>query len=302
MNKKILFPLILVIVAGLAFLVFKLGVFSFQAKAAVQIDSTPKARVFIDSVEQGVTPFESGKIEAGKHEIKLVPVSETDGASSWEATLDLVPGIFTVVNRTLGKSAANSSGIIISMEEITSRKSASIQVISIPDQAVVKINNESKGFAPVMLEGINPGSYNLTVSLPGYEERQIPLNAVLGYKIKVQVQLAQTIEGIVEEATPSAEVEGAVDEKVEEEEEVVEKEESTVSIEKPYVKIKETPTGWLKVRSEPSSAKGDETVLAKANTGDTFPYLDETTSGWHKIEYEEDEEGWVSGVYSELVE
>ena len=33
-----------------------------------------------------------------------------------------------------------------------------------------------------------------------------------------------------------------------------------------------------------------------------YPYLEEEENDWYKIEYEEGEEGWVSGVYAELVE
>ena len=49
---------------------------------------------------------------------------------------------------------------------------------------------------------------------------------------------------------------------------------------------------------EPSASA---TEAAKVNPGEMFPYLNEEKSGWYKIEYEEGKEGWVSGVYVELV-
>ncbi|PIU33403.1 hypothetical protein COT04_00245, partial [Candidatus Shapirobacteria bacterium CG07_land_8_20_14_0_80_39_12] len=48
------------------------------------------------------------------------------------------------------------------------------------------------------------------------------------------------------------------------------------------------------------------TETAQIKPGEMYPYLDEEkldTSGgkWLKIEYKKDEEGWVSGVYVDLV-
>jgi len=61
-----------------------------------------------------------------------------------------------------------------------------------------------------------------------------------------------------------------------------------------------TPTGFLRVRSEPSTA-GEE--VAQVDPGDRFPYLEtDEDTGWFKIEYEDGEEGWVSNQYAKKVE
>ena len=67
---------------------------------------------------------------------------------------------------------------------------------------------------------------------------------------------------------------------------------------KPYVKVKDTPTGFLRVRMGPSTSA---TETAQIKPGEMYPYLDEEKDGWLKIEYKKDEEGWVSGVYVDLV-
>lgn len=293
----------------LAGLVIKSKFLGRPGPAALQVSTTPKSTVFIDGSQVGITPFFDDKLKPGEHTIKLTPEATTDSLSSWEGKVTLTPGILTVINRNFGKDESSSSGEVISLEKISSRDKATLAIISTPDQAVVKVNGEPKGFAPVEVENLSPGDYKVAIAAPGYEERNVTAQAIAGYKLTINVQLAQTIEGIAE-ATPSGEEE----EKEEEEEKVTPTPKSTPTPtptpktspkptltppEKPYVKIKETPTGWLRVRAEPST-EGEE--LAKVDTGEMFSYLNEEKSGWYKIEYEEDKEGWVSGVYCELVE
>jgi len=273
--------------------------------AALQVSTTPKSTVFIDGSQVGITPFFDDKLKPGEHTIKLTPEETADSLTFWEGKVTLAPGILTVINRNFGKDESSSSGEVISLEKISSRDKAALAVISTPDQAVVKVNGEPKGFAPVVIEDLTAGDYKVAVAVPGYEERNVTAQAMAGYKLTINVQLAQIIEGIAE-ATPSGE---------EEEKEVVKEEATTTPTptptpktspkptatppEKPYVKIKETPTGWLRVRDKPSS-EGEE--LTKVDPGEMFPYLNEEESGWYKIEYEKDKEGWISGVYAELVE
>ena len=63
-------------------------------------------------------------------------------------------------------------------------------------------------------------------------------------------------------------------------------------------KIKTTPTGWLRVRSEPSL---DGTEITRVDTGGIYRVLEEQT-GWVKIRVSDTSEGWVSADYVELVE
>lgn len=299
---------VVVLVAVLGGLIIKNKFFSRPGNGALQVSSTPKAVVYIDGEQKGVTPYFSDQITAGEHTIKLEPESTTDEFISWEGKVNLAPGIITAINQNLGKTLAETSGEILSLEKISSRNTASLSVVSNPDQAVLKINGEPKGFTPKLEENLTPGDYQVVVSSPGFEERTINAQTVAGYKLTVSVKLAQEIEGI-EEATPSGEIEEE-EEEAEEEEVEEEEEEASPSPEgspkpsptppdEPYVRIEETPYGWLRVRAEPSTESEE---LTKVNTGEAFPYLDEEQNGWYKIEYEEGEEGWVSGTYAELVE
>lgn len=58
--------------------------------------------------------------------------------------------------------------------------------------------------------------------------------------------------------------------------------------------IKETPTGWLRVRSAPS---GEE--VGKVAPGETYNLISED-SGWYQIEYNSSESAWISADYAEI--
>lgn len=291
-NWLIGFAVVLILV--LVGLIIKSKFLAKPGPAAISISTTPQATIYIDGVQVGTTPYLNDKIQAGEHAVKLVPQSTTDSLATWEGKVNLTSNILTVINRILGLSESASSGEIIWLEKIASKDKSSLAVVSVPDQAVVKIDGEPKGFAPVVLDGLNPGSYQIVIASPGYEERTVSAKTVAGYKLIVNVQLAKKIEGI-EEVTPSAE-------KAEVSPSPTPKATPKATVtppEKPYIKVKETPTGWLRVRMGPST---DATEAAKVKPGEMFSYLGEEKSGWYKIEYEKEKEGWVSGVYVDLVE
>ena len=66
------------------------------------------------------------------------------------------------------------------------------------------------------------------------------------------------------------------------------------------VEILSTPTGFLRVRAEPSTAA---TEVSQVKPGERFAFIEENeTKDWFKIEYEKGEEGWVSSQYAKKVE
>jgi hypothetical protein len=62
-------------------------------------------------------------------------------------------------------------------------------------------------------------------------------------------------------------------------------------------KVKGTPEGWLRVRSE-ASLSGTE--LTRVNENQTFPVLEEK-AGWVKISVSEKIQGWISSSYVEIM-
>ena len=327
MKRNILIAIVIVLVLVLVGIILKTKVFSGPTLAALKISSDPKATVFVDGTQMGVTPFFDDKIKVGEHIVKLVPDSSNGDLGSLEKKVNLVSTALTYIDYNFKSKQSETFGQILSLEKITSRDKAALSVISVPDQAVVKINNDPKGFTPVMLEDLDPGSYQITVSSPGYDEKTIAaVNLIAGYKIKIEVKLAQKIEGF-EEASSAGQSLGVGDSvpdstndsptptekvtstptpsptgtksKLTPTPTSISSDSSSDSVSKPYVIVKDTPTGFLRVRSTPDSSSTDNEI-GRANPGDKLPYLGEQQSGWYKVTYK-NQTGWVSGTYVNLV-
>lgn len=294
MNKKWLIAAAVVLILVLIGLVIKMKFLDRQGPGALQIDTTPKALVFLDGSQMGATPFFNDKIEPGEHVVRLVAEGSGEDSASWEGKVNLASGIKVVINRNLTADRSEASGEVLTLEKIDSRDKALLAVVSMPGQAVVKIDGEPKDFTPALFEDLTPGNYQVVISSPGYQEKTIAAKTIAGYKLVIDVQLVKEMEGI-EEATESAELE----ENLTPTPTVKAKTSPVLELEAPYIKIKDTPTGWLRVRSKPSTASEE---VGRVNPGETYPYLDEEENGWFKIEYETDKEGWVAGTYVKLVD
>lgn len=294
MKTKGIIIIVVILALVLVGLIVKSKFFGTQGPGALQISTNPRANVFLDGTQVGVTSFFDDKVASGEHTVKLVPES-TGGETlvSWEGKVTLLPGILTVINRNFAVNEAESSGEIMTLEKFGRKDKSALAVVSIPDQAVVKLSGEPKGFTPLTLEDLSPAEYQIVISSPGYEEKNVSARTIGGYKLIVNVKLAQQIEGI-QESTPSGETEGG---EVTPTPKITPKAEAIPPV-KPYVKVKETPTGFLRVRVEPSTSA---TEAAQIKPGEMYSYSNEEKNGWLKIEYETNKEGWVSGVYVDLI-
>jgi len=284
MKRQLVTLLILaVVVVGAAFGVTKLvmGLRSSR-QAGVKIISIPQASVFIDDDLKGKTPFDQ-KTSAGTYLIKLTP--EGTETASWQKQIDLQAGLITYINRELGESELTSAGEVLILEN-TGEDKSSISVISTPDGATVALDGQEKGTTPLLLSDIEPGEHTLFVFAPGFRDRQVKINSTQGHKLIVDMQLA-LVAG-EKEATDSAEKSS----------EEGSQEGDAKSSSSATLKILDTPTGWLRVRSEPTLSASES---AKVDPGDEFELLDEQ-EGWYKIEYEKGKEGWISSRYADKVE
>ncbi|MDO8514968.1 MAG: PEGA domain-containing protein [bacterium] len=275
MTKRAIFISIIgviLLLLGIGLLV-KIFVLDGQGVAAVQIQSFPKADVYLNDTKVGQTPYKDEKLKPGDYAVKL-----TADALLWTGKVKLYNDTITFINRDLADIAENSGGEILTLEKLVDDKSMEVAVVSQPDGAIVKVDGKSVGTAPLTVSDITPGDHEIGLSYPGYRDRFVRGRAVAGYRLNVAVQLGKTDDAPVvtptpKQATPSA------------------------TLAKPYVTIKETPTGWLRVRFSPSTSA---TESGRVNPGDKFPLLDEQT-GWAKIRFKDLLEGWVSDSYVEKV-
>lgn len=262
----------------------------------LRVNSDPTASVFLDDKHVGRTPIDKFKQASGEYVIKIVPESATSGLSQWEGKIKIGTNLLTYVNASLAESELNTAVDVLWLEKITSRQSE-LDVITNPDGATVSLDDVTKGVTPIVLNNITPGDHILMITSPGFITRNFKIKTTVGYKLIAQVKLGLSTGGTVSSATPSATptilptgsikptpkgTPGA----------------TPTDPPKPFVIIKDTPTGFLRVRVEPSTTA---TEAARVNPGDKFPLVDSGT-GWYEIQYDATSKGWISAQYAEKVE
>lgn len=293
MKNKLIFlgslTLIFLIVVLLRFLIFdKTG-----KMGRLKILSSPTAGVFIDSAAKGNTPLEI-RLDPGEYLIKLIPEGESKGSVTWEGKAKVYEdGALTYITRDLGTSELTSAGQILTsvkMKESPSGKAGQVTIETDPPGAIVFLDNDEKGVAPLTLEEVPMGSHEMAVFLPGFFRQSQKINVDQGYNVQAKIKLSldkthktleQELEDKRNEATKEAEVQNTAS-----------------STSKKSLIIKDTPTGFLNVRDEPSvSGKKIAEVVPK----EKYDYKDEK-NGWYLITVKGGDEGWISGDYVEVNE
>lgn len=267
--------------------------------AGLEINSAPVAKVYIDGVDRGPTPFSDKNMKPGQYTVKLIPEESSSSYSPYETKLNLITSATAVISRTFAAADSDSSGYIYELEEQPGGKSY-LSVISDPDTANLIIDGVVKGYTPASKLELSPGVHELSLTSPGYKPLTLSPNILPEHNLIVKIKLgSDTIVLASPSPEPSPEASSSPSPSSSPTSSpMVSPKASSSPISLPYVIIEETETGWLRVRKEPSS-QGDE--LGKADVGEKLKYLGETTEdGWHKIEFE-GSPGWVSGKYASLV-
>ena len=284
-----------------------------RKKSALSVETTPKATVFLDGEHLGQTPYYNEKLKKGEYVLKIVPESTGQALNPWEGRVNLSPGILTVVKRELGLTSDSSSGAILSFEPLADKNAVSISVVTTPDGAVVNLDGEPKGFAPLSIDNISEGDHVLVISSTGYQEKSIKAKTVKGNKLIASIQLARDTSEVVEdaaaegegtesEATPSASPKSSPKATPKSSPKASPKADADAEeLARPYVEINSPDIGWVNVRSEASTGGGDDTIVTKVDHEEKFPLVN-TDSGWYQIEYADGKNGWISGKYAEKYE
>lgn len=276
----------IIILGCIAFLVM-LAIFLFinrsdSKPAGLKINTSPVATIYVNGSFVGKTPY-SGTNPPGQISLKLIPNQENgDKLLAYETKVNLVSGIQTVIDREFGVTEETSAGDVISFDKI-GRNSTGLLAVSSPDGSQIVIDGVSGGFTPFNSTSISPGSHKITIKKEGYQDKTLTLKVVLGLRLTLFVKLAKANPKVdLPTPTPSSQVS------------------------KIYVTIKDTPTGFLRMRTEPGKL-GEE--IAELKPGQKYLFLDRdaTASGWYKIQYQDPAPGlpngitgWVSNLYSSL--
>lgn len=268
-------------IAFVVFVVVKLVVdIAAKKEGRLQVLSRPNAAVFVDNVMKGNTPFTS-TFKEGEYLLKIVPDGVATSAASWQKKIAVVNGALTHVDVALEPTDISSWAEVFWLTPLGMfDKKTSLEITTEPSGALIYIDNDEKGVSPLVMENITTGNHELSVFMPSFSRQSKKINISAGFALHGYVKLAldpsQKTQYMIETPVPTAT--------------------AAASIKEPTntVRILDTPTGWLRVREEPTLA-GSES--AKVNPGQRFELLDEQT-GWYKIRIDATKVGWISSSYA----
>ncbi|HZQ30053.1 MAG TPA: PEGA domain-containing protein [Patescibacteria group bacterium] len=270
MNK----PLAILIASLVAIAAFSLTVFIFGknlGKGALQVTSDPASKVYLDGKLIGQTPLckceLSQMLSSGEYSIKLIP---TEGNSNpFETKLKIEPKVLTVVDGTFSDDGPSAS--VITLSKLSDKNDAEVQVSSFPADAQVFLDSGQVGQSPILQKNVTESDHEIKLIKKGYKDKIVRIRTVKGYKLETLVFLGINPQDITNISSPSA----------------------SISVQK--VLILDTPTGFLRVRSDPSLGGSQ---VGQVLPGGKYDLLNEQT-GWFKIKVSDQIQGWISSQYAE---
>lgn len=290
---------------GLFILFILIRFFIFERpnqQGRIKVLSSPTAGVFLDNVPMGKTPFES-KVAPGEYMVKLIPEGEDSKTVSWEGKITVYANTLTFISRELGTSDLTSAGEILTvtkMEQKPDGETGEVSVVTEPAGSIVFLDNDEKGIAPLVLKDVPAGEHELAVFLPGFFRRTQKIYVDKGHVVVANFKLAldKTHKTLEQELTENQKEASESAETTDNESSEDTTSASTSASSADTLTILDTPTGFLNVRDEPSTAG---TQIDQVSPGDEYEYTDER-NGWYKIKLTDGQEGWVSGTYVEVNE
>lgn len=233
-------------------------------RTGIRIEASPVAEVSIDQKLVGKTPYESDQLSVGEHLVSLKAVDDGGKEMSWQANVPLNSGTVTVVNRELAQTEATSSGEVITLE-----KGVGAIIISTPDQADVNVDGKNVGKTPLRLDSLAVGEHVFILGRSNYLKRSIKAATIDGYRLSMNVDLALSEADLTQVNTQPLQA-------------------------SMQVVIKSTPTGFLRVRKEPST---DADEVGRVKPGEVVTLLEEVP-GWFRIRLTDNSEGYISSAYA----
>ncbi len=276
---------LLVLLLVTSFLTSGCSILDWKAKSGLQVVTNDvRSSVFLDGVLLDTTPYINKEIKPGEYLLQIQP--DDPEYVPYSTRISLYNGFLTVIAWKPGKTPETSGGVTYEAEPLPNGNNTKLTLISIPDTAIVQIDSAQRGFTPLSLEDLLPEHHDYQVALPSYETQKHTIDLIKGYHTRITVKLAK------EEDLNSLETQSTLgsDQK---------------SPSPSLKKLKILKTGLfrnakegVRVREMPDSSS---TELDFALTGDVYNLVESSSEGWHKIQIE-DQEGWISGKFSEVVE
>ncbi|MCD8484099.1 PEGA domain-containing protein [Candidatus Woesebacteria bacterium] len=283
----------------------------------VQVTDGGSAQIFLDDLHLGQSPIQQEGLKPGVYTLRIEP--ELSDKQAYETQIRLYPGSITSALWSFAGDMPTGTGDILELEPLPTNTRAELSVITVPEGASVLLNDTTYGLSPVILDEIEPGEYSLTINAVGHVRKTLPVQVQPGYRLHIFSRLeTDTAQNIIPDPTPTPDASADSSDETDTDTTAsttppgitpdadetstpapssARTRSQTTLPEKPYVTITETGTGWLRVRSEASSA-GEE--VARVDVGTNHPYKS-TLNGWYEIEYAPGQTGWISGQYGTII-
>lgn len=271
--RKLLFYISPVVLALGVFLII-IGFFYSKnpGKGALQITSIPKSKVYLDGKYVGETPFckcdQNDLLPVKSYDLILTP--EESDLEKFEYRININPSVLTVVDRTFGQ-IGKSSGSIITLDKLSNNLPAQLFISTFPYGANIVLDGNNIGNAP-LTKNVTASDHDLNVSFDGYKNKDVKVHTVDGYRLDIIIFLTTSDLNSSKILSP------------------------TPIMATKTVKILDTPTGFLRVRSDPSFG-GNE--VAQVKPGETYPLIIEQ-NGWYEISLASNSAklGWITASYA----
>lgn len=122
-------------------------------KGNVYVSSEPgEATIYLDGNYVGISPKTISDIPTGTHSLTL----KKDGYYDWDSEIEIVKGRTVSVNAMMETREIPYDG--------------SINIQSTPSNAEVYLNDEFKGYTPIIVRELGPSNYHITLKLAGYQD------------------------------------------------------------------------------------------------------------------------------------
>ncbi len=289
MSKKNTLLLIfsMFVLTACAFFAVKIFVIDKQIPlyAGMRVDASPKSKVFLNGQFVSETPFEKEDLIPGEYVVRVDPLDKSGAILPWEGKVKLFSGSLTYINETLSAKEELAGSQILWLEKIPSSTVGELAIVSTPDNAKVYLDGRQKGAAPILLRDINPGDHEIRVSSEEFSDQIVQGKILIGYRLNAIVKLNKSNltkknEPVVKENQNPTAILGTASQ--------------SAVMARPFVVIKETPTGFLRVRSAPNLVASES---AKVRPGEKFGLISEI-AGWSQIKIGDDL-GWANDQYLE---
>jgi hypothetical protein len=306
MKQKVVILISVIVI----FIIIGIAITVIRSRAPKQgelkIESQPSASAFLDEKHIGRTPIgkTSYKINAGEYVLKITPDTGVNPLANFQEKIKISPNTLTFVDVSLSDSDLTSSSFVLWLEKMTGKKSE-LSVISTPDGANILLDDEPKGVTPMIISDLTPGDHTLSIVSRGFVNRTIKIKLNAGYRLIASVKLALAPGGITpivaEDATASAkptDAKGTPSVTPTGSVKPTPTKTTSTDPKKPFALIKDTPTGFLRVRVEASTGSAE---ITRIKPGEKYS-IAEAKEDWFRIVLDATKSGWISNQYAQKIE